>query len=301
MHSNPLNQHKSRQYSLLAILALIWGSSFIFMKKGLQTFSYQEVAYLRMVSASVVLIPIALMHWRKLNTKNIWVFGLSGLLGNGIPAILFTTAQTQISSSLAGMLNAFVPLLTILVGATFFKVPMKSKYWLGVILGLIGVLGLLYFKQNTSSSSNQWYGLLVILAAICYAFNVNLIKKHLQGFSGVEIASLVFVVMSPIFWILLFSTDFTSKIVHPNDWINTGLIVVLGVVGTAIATILFNNLLRVTSAVFASSVTYLIPVVAMCWGMLDGENIIREQILSITLILIGVYYINRTPKKAVER
>lgn len=284
---------KSVQYFLLFLLALIWGSSFIFMKKGLETFTQYEVAYLRMVSAGIVLVPLGLRYLSKLTIKNAKLFLVSGLLGNGIPAILFTTAQTKIPSSLAGMLNAFVPILTISVGALFFGLKFEKRHLLGISLGFIGVLGLLYFKDTLEFSSDSLYGLLVVLAAICYSFNVNIIKKHLSGYNGVEISSLVFVVMSPIFIILLLNTHFVDKINATSDFMNLGYIVLLGVLGTALATIIFNNILKETTPLFASSVTYLIPMVAVFWGLLDGEKIMKNQYIGMTLILLGVYFINK--------
>ncbi len=267
------------------------------MKRGLQTFTHYEVAYLRMVSAGIVLVPFGLRYIHKLTFKNAQLFLLSGLLGNGIPAILFTTAQTKIPSSLAGMLNAFVPILTVSIGAIFFALKFEKRHILGISLGFLGVLGLLYFKDSLEFSTDSLYGLLVVLAAICYSFNVNIIKKHLSGYNGIEISSLVFVVLSPIFLALLWSTDFIDKIQVPNDYINLGYIILLGVLGTALATIIFNNILKETTPMFASSVTYLIPIVAVCWGVLDGEKILKAQYIGMTLILLGVYFINKPLKR----
>lgn len=263
------------------------------MKRGLQTFTQYEVAYIRMVSAGIVLVPFGLRYLGRFTLKNTQLFLLSGLLGNGIPAILFTTAQTKIPSSLAGMLNAFVPILTITIGALFFSLKFEKRHILGILLGFIGVLGLLYFKDSLTLSSDSLYGLLVVLAAICYSFNVNIIKKHLSQYNGIEISSMVFVVLSPIFLVLLWSTNFVDKLQEPNDYVNLGYIIVLGVLGTALATIIFNNILKETNPVFASSVTYLIPMVAIIWGIADGEKILNAQYIAMTLILIGVYFINK--------
>lgn len=286
------------QYGLLFLLAAIWGSSFILMKRGLETFSAQEVAYIRMVSASLVLVPIGIRYLKLLDKKNMWLFLASGLLGNGIPAILFTTAQTHISSSLAGMLNVFVPVLTLLIGFFFFAIGIKKNQVWGIILGFIGVFGLLYFKHNVSFDSEWTYVGLVFLATLCYAVNVNILKRYMSSYSGIQISSMVFLMIAPIFVVLLLTTSFTDQLQSTQDYHNLGLIVFLGIVGTAFATILFNNLLKLTSPVFASSVTYIIPMVAVFWGLLDGEHITSWQYASMATILVGIFAINH---KKVEK
>lgn len=280
------------QYALLFLMAAIWGSSFILMKRGLETFSSEEVAYIRMVSASLILVPIGIRYIRLLNTKNVWIFLVSGLLGNGIPAILFTTAQTHITSSLAGMLNVFVPVLTLLIGFIFFSVEIKKHQILGIILGFIGVIGLLSFKSHISLDSELLYVGLVLLATLCYALNINVLKRYLSSYTGLQISSLVFITIAPIFIVLLLRTSFMEHIQTSKDVVNLGYITILGVIGTAFATILFNNLLKITSPVFASSVTYIIPIVAVFWGLRDGEYISVWQYASMATILIGILAIN---------
>ncbi len=283
---------KIKQYSILILLAFIWGTSFIFMKKGLQTFSSLEVALIRIVSASIVLIPLSFKHILLLNRRNVWLFIVSGLLGNGIPAILFATAQTKINSSLAGMLNATTPLFTIVVGYTVFKSTIKKHQLLGTIIGFIGVLGLMSVGKNINFFENIQFTALVTLATLMYAINVNLITKYLKGYTGLQISSLIFLLIGPVFAYFLIQSEFYNKINTSNDLYNLSALILLGVLGTAFATILFNDLLKVTSAVFASSVTYLIPVFAIIWGLIDGENIYPYQYMFICVILLGVMLVN---------
>ncbi len=283
---------KINQYWILLLVAIIWGSSFMFMKKGLESFTNYEVAFYRMFIASFVLIPFGFKNWPKFTFKKALLLLSSGLLGSFIPAILFTTAQTRINSSLAGMLNAFVPVLAMIMGYFFFKQNVIRAQIIGAIISIVGVFGLLGFFEKGLFGINS-YALFIIVATICYALNVNILNKYLKEFNGIETATMIFTLLGPLAALLLFQTDFFSKLNSPKALINLGYISVLGIFGTALATIIFNNLLKNTSPVFASSSTYIIPIVAVLWGVADHEYISFIQILSMALILAGVMILNR--------
>lgn len=292
----PMNLDKPIiQWTLLLFLAFTWGSSFILMKLGLESFNDLQVASLRLVISSLFLSPIIIKNFRKIK-KDQWLpILIAGLLGSGIPAFLFTKAQTQISSSLTGMLNSLVPLFTVVIGLLFFKMPFRLLKLLGAIVGLVGAIGLLSSSGGLSfENSKMSYAFLVVLATICYATNVNFIKRFLKEVNSVNITAFGFLLIGPAAAIYLFSSDFTTILSeNENAWQSLFYIALLAIFGTAIAVILFNMLIKKVSPVFASSVTYIIPIFAIFWGIIDGEKVNISQFLFISIILTGVYIINQ--------
>ncbi len=282
------------QWLLLLLLAFVWGSSFILMKRGLESFNNLQVASLRIVIAYLFLLPIALKNIRKIKGKYWGYLLIAGLLGNGIPAFLFTTAQTEISSSLTGMLNSLVPLFTVLVGLIGFGLTLRIKRFAGVLLGLAGAIGLLSVQGFDVGNGNQTYALLVVLATICYATNINFIKTYLGPINSIDITSFGFFFLGPPTLIYLLMSDFTEILkTDPEAYQNLFYIALLSIFGTALAVILFNILIKKVSAIYASSVTYIIPVFALMWGFIDGEVIKPMHIVWISVILSGIYIVNR--------
>ncbi len=282
------------QWATLLFLALIWGSSFILMKKGLVIYSHSVVAALRISMASLVLIPFALVAFKKVNTKDWKYLILVGLIGNGIPAFLFTLAQTKVSSSLSGMLNSLVPVFAMIIGIFLFKSkPLKSQV-IGILIGLLGAIGLISSKGLNFNDLNISYSLLIVLATICYALSVNIIKKYLKEINSLHIAALSLISLGPFTTIYLFTTDFISVSLK-HSFLNSSLIyiLILSIFGTASAIILFNMLIKKTTTFFATSVTYLIPIVAIFWGLFDGEKINILQLISVIIILTGIYFVNK--------
>lgn len=283
------------QWILLIFLAFIWGSSFILMKKGLESYDNFQVASLRILISFIFLSPVIIRNFKKIKRDQWWKVVVAGLLGSGIPAFLFTTAQTKISSSMSGMLNSLVPLFTVVIGFIFFKLELRIMKVLGVLVGLIGALGLLNSTGNISLQNQEMiYGSLVVIATICYATNVNFIKDQLSEVSSLNITAFGFLLIGPLVAVHLFSTDFIEITLSDEKApLNLFFISLLSIFGTAIAVILFNMLIKKVSAVFASSVTYMIPVFAIFWGFVDGESISWMQLLFISIILSGVYMVNR--------
>lgn len=286
------------QWILLIFLAFTWGSSFILMKMGLRSFDNFQVASLRILISFLFLLPIFIRNLKQIRTKQWLPITIAGLLGSGIPAFLFTTAQTQISSSLTGMLNSLVPLFTVIIGLIFFGISFRKLKFIGALVGLCGAIGLLLANGGISVKNNDFiYASLVILATLCYATNVNFIKTKLVEVSSLNITTFGFAFIGPASSIYLFNTDFTNRLTSdPSAWTNLFFIALLAVFGTAIAVILFNMLIKKVSAVFASSVTYIIPVFAIFWGIIDGETVSYKEFLSIGVILTGVYLINQDNK-----
>ena len=285
--------NKSWQWITLSIIALIWGSSFIFIKRGLESFTDMQVAALRIFISFIFLLPFAIQRFKKLKKEDLKFLLLVGFVGNGIPAFLFAKAQTQVSSSLAGMLNSMVPLFALIIGYLFYGVYAKSKNIFGVSLGLIGALGLILVNSNATFSIEGFYPLFIVLATICYAFSVNEIKQRLSELDGISIMAFAFLFIGPFAGIFLISSDYSAALSTPDYLQNFIYIILLAIFSSVVATILFNYLIKQTTALFASSVTYLIPIAAILWGILDGEQISFYHLLSISIILAGVGLVNK--------
>lgn len=289
-----LKQRKSFPVLVLIFLSLIWGSSFILIKKGLIAFEPLQVGTLRIIFASLVLLPIALKnlddnfkkHWKKLF--------LFGLITNLIPAILFASAETELSSSLAGMLNALTPVMTTIVGISFFKSKISLPIFLSLVIGFSGSVVLSFVNGTGELGAFNYYALFIIFATLLYGISGNMTKDFVQTFNPVVLISQATFLNLPLSLIILFSTDFPSRLVsNPNAIFSLISIFVLGALGTAYSLGIFNELIKNTSAVFASSVTYLIPIVAIGWGFIDGEAIYSLHFAGMGLIIIGIVILNK--------
>ncbi len=289
---------KTWQWFILSIMAVIWGTSFILMKRGLISFSHTQVAALRIFISFVLLIPFLFNRIKRVQRKHIKSLISVGFIGNAIPAFLFTKAQTEISSSMAGVLNSMTPLFALLVGLLIYKVKFNWLNLLGVFLGLASALLLIIFASGFKFEIKNMYPLFIVLATMMYAFNVNEIKEKLPDLDGITITAVSFLFVGPFAGIYLFNSNFTSAI-HSHGFIqNFACIFLLALFSSVIATIMFNNLIKYTTALFTSSVTYLIPIIAIFWGFLDGESLNFIQILSIVVIMLGVYLVNIKPAQA---
>lgn len=281
-------KRKVWHWIVLAILSLIWGTSYILMKKGLESFSSFQIGSLRILITFLCLLPTAIRNLHKLNRGNIVSVLLIGFFGSAIPAFLFPMAQTKISSSLAGMLNSLSPVFTLIIGILIYKKKAIKTQVAGVILGLAGAAGLLY----SGSLNINIYGLYIVLATILYGVSSNEVSR-IKGINGLQITSLSFFVISPVAIFYLLFSDMSAA-TETENWVrNLGFIAILAVAGSAVALALFYLLIRDTSPVFASIVTYFIPVVASIWGLADNENFTSSMLISIMFIFAGVYIINR--------
>ena len=271
------------------VLALVWGSSFILIKKGLIGLTALQLGSLRIIFAAVFLLLIGFKSLPKIPLHKWKFIALTSLFGTFIPAYLFAIAQTEIDSSVSSILNSLTPLNTLILGALVFGLQFKKNQIFGILIGLIGSALLILNGAIHHPEQNYYYAILVLIASICYAVNVNLIKKYLHDLSPLSITTGNFMVLFfPAFIILFFSGFF--EVVHDVKVQESVLfIIILGVVGTGIANVLFFKLIQMSSPVFATSVTYLIPVVAFCWGLLDNEMLTPVQFLGAFIVLIGVY------------
>lgn len=289
--------NNSRGYSilLLCILALIWGTSFILMKKGLLVFSPGEVAALRVTIAGIILLPLALTKLKEINPSHPPKLFLSGLLAVFFPAFLFATAQKHIDSSLAGILNTLSPLWTMLMGAMFFKLIFKRAAVLGILIGLAGTVLLMISRNEGEPLGFNFYGLLIVVACACYGLNLNYIKFNIPDLRSLTLTSVSVVLIAPLGAIYLFGfTDFLDKMMNVDGAVKAfGFIAMLALMSTAVAGLIFNKLVKLNTPLFASTVTYLIPIVSVGWGVLDGERLYVSHFIGMAAILGGVYLANR--------
>jgi drug/metabolite transporter (DMT)-like permease len=276
-------------------LALTWGSSFILMKRGMDAFSSSQVAALRISMAFLFLLPVGIKHYSKELWTN-WKAAMGmGVFGNLIPAFLFTKAETMISSALTGMLNSLTPLFTLITGLVIFRVRVNRLQVFGIITGLAATVGLLQIGNEGDSGTQALIGGgLVLIATLFYGLSVNIIKAKLGHLNAVSATLLALSIIGPIALIYLFCTDFVHVLqTHPQAWRSLGYVAILGIVGTALSVIVYNVLIREAGVLFAASVTYAIPIVAMMWGLFDGEHVTWLHGFFILAILSGVWMVNK--------
>lgn len=296
MKFNPAD-HRLK-WLLLGTLSLIWGSSFILMKRGLfqhgePALTPVQMASARLFIAWLVLSPLLLRHAGLLVDHWKPLLG-TALCGNGIPAFLFAFAQSRIDSSLAGMLNTLSPLFTLLVGALFFGVATRFVNVAGVLLGLLGAVGTIYFRQSGSTPVWTIHAALPVLGAICYGFSGNIVKSWLYMVPATAISVLAISMVGPLGLAGILLTDLPGTLTsNPHAWHALGYVAILAALGTGLSLVLWNILIKLTSAVWAASVTYVMPIIAIGWGLLDGEALLPMQVLMMGVILLGVFLVNK--------
>lgn len=288
---NPL-----QAWILLVLLALTWGTSFILIKKSLGTFGVTEVAAGRLFLASLFFLPIIIKTRRQVPTHRFPYLLVSALMGYVIPAFLFAQAGTRLNSSLSGMLNSLSPLFTLVIGILFFAQPRRPLQVVGIVLGLAGSALLIFSNATGSINVSDPYAFLILSATVMYGVNINTVAFRLNHLPALTTTAWTFVFIGPISLIALLPTDFFVKVLNPDNLQASLYLLGLGVLGSGLASALFNRIVQLASGLFASSVTYLIPIVAIGWGILDGENISFQQYLGMGVILTGIYLVNRREK-----
>lgn len=280
---------KQLKWVYLILLSLIWGSSFILIKKGLIGLTPLQLGSFRIIFAAVFLLLIGFRSLAKIPMRSWKFIVLTSLFGTFIPAYLFAIAQTQIDSSVSSILNSLTPLNTLVLGTLAFGLQFHKKQILGILIGFIGCALLILNGALQHPNQNYFYAILILIASICYAINVNLIKKYLSDLKPLSISTGNFLVMLFPAAFVLYTSGFFD--IEPTTEVKESIIyiLILGVIGTAIANIIFFKIVQMASPVFATSVTYLIPVVAFSWGFLDNEMLAPIQFLGAFVILTGVY------------
>ena len=280
---------KNSKWFLLIVLSLIWGSSFILIKRGLVGLNAFQVGSLRILFTSIFLLIIGFKSLAKIPRFQWKYIAMTAFFGTFLPVFLFAYAQTQINSSVSAILNSLTPMNTLLIGISFFGLTFKRIQIIGVLIGLVGSILLVYNGAVNHPDQNYFYALFIIIASLCYATNVNLIKRYLSDLSPMSISVGNFALMTIPAIIVLSFSGFSEVVLMPKTQNSMIYIAILGVVGTGIANLIFFRLIQISSPVFATSVTYLIPVIAFSWGLLDNETLTSIQFLGAFIILIGVY------------
>ncbi|MGC6431959.1 MAG: DMT family transporter [Jejuia sp.] len=285
----------SLKWLCLVVLSLIWGSSFILIKKGLVGLTPVQLGAIRIIFTAVFLFIVAFKRVKSIALRDWkWVI-LTGLLGTFFPSFLFAFAETEIDSAVASILNSLVPLNTIVLGFFVFKLKSTRRQVLGVFIGLLGTLLLILHGASINPDQNYLYVAFVIIATFMYAASVNILKRHLQHMPALTIAIGNFAaIVIPALFILIFSGFFKAEVLQAPTLKPAILyMIILSLVGTAFAKVLFNKLVQIATPVFASSVTYLMTVVAVFWGILDGEHFGLFQAVATVIIFVGVYLANK--------
>ena len=275
----------------LGILSLVWGSSFILMKKALTGVSPMQLGALRMIITALFLLLIGFKRLHKIQRKQWRYIAYTAFLGTFLPGFLFAYAVQVIDSAIVAILNSFTPFNTLVFGALFFGFAFKKQQFIGIFIGLIGTVVLILEGADLNPNQNYWYAFLIIIGSVGYALNANMIKKYLSDLDALAITTGNFLLLLVPAIIVLVFTDFFVTFDFNDEVLiqSLGYLAVLSIVGTGIANILFFKLVQMSSPVFAASVTYLIPVVAFGWGLLDNEMLTPVQFLGAFIILFGVY------------
>lgn len=282
----------NNKWFILLLLSVTWGSSFILIKKSLEAFTPYQVGAIRVTVSGIIFMGIGYPALKKMDRKTLSWLILAGALGNFIPMFLFPLAQTKVSSSLAGILDTLVPVFVLILGFLFFRIRSKTIQWMGAIVGFIGAASLVYFSDTSSGVSDAGHAMLVVLATVSYAGSALIVSHKLFHVPSLQLSAGIFTVwMFPAFIILLFSGIFTGFDKLETHWAGIGYLAVLSVIGTALAMLLYFKLIQITSAVFASMVTYLIPVIAVFWGVIAGEIFSAWYVFGGVLILAGIYMV----------
>ena len=290
-----------KKWIYLISLSLIWGTSFILIKKALIGLTPTQLGSLRIIFSSIIIFIFA-WNTLKLISKKEWKWIIiSAFLGSFFPAFLFAFAETEIDSSVASILNSLVPLNTVIIGVIVFKIASSKKQIIGVVVGLIGTYLLIDGGIQLNPDQNYLYAGLVILCSFLYGFNVNIIKKYLNDIPAVTIAAGHFsVIFIPAIIIFSFSGFNTDQMYDSITLKSIGYVLILSAFGTALAKVLFNKLVQISTAVFASSVTYSLLIVSLFWGILDGELFSFNQLMATALIVLGVLLSSRKPRQSLD-
>jgi len=270
------------------------------MKEGMVGLTAFQVASIRIISAGIVLLPVAINSIRLIPKRIMFIVFMSGALGSLLPAYLFCVAEQKVDSALAGVLNSLTPIFVIIAGAMFFNNRIAANKVVGILIAFFGSVLLFLFQPNFSSNSNVIHISYIILATAMYGYNVNMVHKHLKQIPSIRIAAVAMLLNSiPAFVVLFLTGYFNQDLMDKTVLISTGYSAILGIFGTAVATILFYMLLKRAGSIFASMVTYGIPIVAIFWGIVYGEEVGWKQVLGMTVILVGVFVANKKSKQVV--
>jgi drug/metabolite transporter (DMT)-like permease len=285
---------EKEKWILLVILSLIWGSSFILIKKSLEHFSPYQVGALRVLISGVLLSPIALLNRKKFPKDSLKWLIVAALAGNFIPMFLFPIAETKVSSSIAGIMNSMMPIFTIIVGALFWNTKTTFRQIIGILISFSGVVILMVSGDGKAEMPILYVGLL-LFAAFLYAVSVTTVGAKLTHIPAKIMSSFVFfyVLALPSLISLFLSNFFSEFNFTKENFIGLGFVATLSIIGTGLAMILQYRLMSVSNPLFASTVTLLMPIVAVMWGVMDGESFTVLQMAGAFVILAGLIFLRK--------
>lgn len=285
---------RNEDWLILVGLSVVWGSSFILIKKGIVSFQPEEMAVLRIVITSIAFIPIFFTSGHGfIPTKKLPWAAAIGVLGSGLPAFLYAYAETVVPSSVAGILNSLTPIFTWVIGLIFFGMVYTKNHMVGMVLGLVGAIVIVMVSPDFRLEIHPMT-LLLIVATVSYGLSANIVQSKFQDTHPITLSSIAFFFVGVPAFIYSFQTDIYHTIsTNPESWYSLGAIVLLSLIGTVMANVLFYRLIQNTNAVFASSVAYLIPIMALGWGLLDGEILQWPHLIGMVLILFGIFVLRK--------
>ena len=280
---------------ILILLSVVWGSSFILIKKGIAVFSPPQMASLRIAISALALLPVFFLFKKAPIPRASYKWmALVGICGSGLPAFLYAYGQMHVASSVAGILNTLTPIFTWMLGLLFFSLVFIRRQLAGILLGFIGAVIVMALEPNFTFQLN-WYTALIVLATVSYGMSGNIVKTHLQNIHPIILNSIAFFFIAIPAIVYLIYTDALNHLkTTPGAWWALTAIIVLSLIGTVLANIFFFRLIQRTNTIFATSVTYLIPIMAIFWGVIDGESLAWPQFLGMAFILAGVYVLRRS-------
>ncbi len=288
------NNGSAYAWFLLLLLALVWGSSFILIKKSLLAFTALEVGALRIGISFLAFIPLLISRWQEIPWERWIPLLVIGMAGTGIPAFLYPIAETQLSSSVVGVLNSLTPLFAVVFGILFFGVKVVRNQYIGVFIGMTGAILLILLGNPSENTIINSYALLVVLGTMLYATSVNTVKKYFQDLNSTTLSATGFLFTGlPAIGYILFNGTLHKAVEHEHGLLSIGAVLILSLVGTVAATVLFYKMVQMTNVVFSTSVAYMIPVIAILLGVLDGEPFSWLILVGMGLILTGVYFTRR--------
>lgn len=276
------------------LLAVVWGSSFKLMKESLHYFRFDEIASFRVLIAGIALLPFALRGWKSFNKNKIKYAVMMGLFGSSIPAFLFPAAQQHIPSGVAGVLNSLTPIFVLLLGILFFKAGYTKTKVLGIITGFAGTIGLILFTHSSDGTTQAEYALLIVIGTVMYGLSNQILQRWLHDENPVTITAIAFMMVAPLAAAYLVTTPVLEVFkTNPDAWKGFSYIATLALCGTALALPLYNYLAQQTGVLFASTLTFVMPVVSLAWGLRDGEPLGMQHIICMMVILFGVYLVRK--------
>lgn len=290
--------NETKKWLYLGVLSLIWGTSFILIKKSLVGLTAYQLGALRTVVTGFILFIAGYNYFKFIKKKDLIWLAISGTCGTFLPSFFFSIAETEIDSAVVSILNSLVPLNTILLGLALFKITTTRNQVIGVIIGFSGTVALILAGTDLNPDQNYYFAIYVLVSTLLYATNVNVIKRYLQDVKPLTIAVGNYVCIYIPALVVLYYTDFftVETFSHPEFKMSIFYVVFLSLFGTAIAKVLFNKLIQISNPIFASSVAYVMPIIAVFWGLLDGEKFNFYQLLATIIILFGVYLGNKKQK-----